>query len=59
MMRALFKSNTVESFQCLFLVSHRVEVLRQHHVFQRSEVGNEMELLKDKSDLLCAKAIQF
>jgi hypothetical protein len=42
-----------------FFIRHAVEVLRQHHVFQRRKIGNQMKLLEDEADLLRAKAIQL
>src|SRR6185437_17059935 len=33
-------------------VGGAVKVLREHHVFERGEVGNEMKLLENESDLL-------
>ena len=48
-----------QSGQSLLLVGHAVEVLRQHDVFKRSEVGNQVELLEDETDFFRASAIQF
>src|SRR5438105_2544103 len=36
-----------------------MEVLRQHYVFQRGEVRNQMKLLEDEADFLRAETIEF
>ena len=33
-----------------------MKILREHHVFERGEIGNEMELLKDEADFFGAEA---
>ena len=40
-------------------VGHAVEVLCEHDVFDGVEVGNQMKLLKDETDFLGARAIEF
>src|SRR6266850_1044616 len=52
------QADAVEGSQGFGLVSHAMEVLRQHYVFERSQVGDEMKLLEDKTDLLGAKAVE-
>src|SRR5215813_1135692 len=59
MMRALLESNSIQRFQCFLLVSHRVEVLGQHHVFERRQIGNQVELLEDEADLFCPETIEL
>ena len=40
----------------LGFVRGAVKILREHHVFDRGEIRHQMKLLKNKSDLLRAKA---
>ena len=40
-------------------IGHAVEVLRQHHVFERGEMRDQMELLEDEAHGLGAKAGQL
>ena len=56
---AIFQPNVRQSVQRFLLVGHAVKVLRQHDVFERSEVGNQMELLKDEANFFRAGAIQI
>src|SRR5262249_28507385 len=49
----------VQGFQGLFLVRHAVKVLRQHYVFERREIGDEMKLLEDEADLFRTKTVQL
>ena len=58
-MGAIFQPHTFECLQGLCFVGHAVEVLREHHVFQRREVGNQVKLLEYKTNLLGAKAVQL
>ena len=41
------------------LVGHGVEVLREHHVFKRGEIRDQVELLKDEADLAGAEAVHL
>src|SRR5207237_1244886 len=41
------------------LIRHAMEELREHHVLERCQVGNEVELLKHEANRLGAKASQF
>src|SRR5436305_5070 len=59
MLGAVLQAHSIQRLKCFFLVGHGMEVLRQHHVFQRGEIRNEMKLLKDEANLLCAKAVEF
>src|SRR3989454_275172 len=43
----------------LLFVGNAVEILREHHVFERGEVRHEMELLEDEADFFGAVAHQF
>ncbi len=56
MIGAVCQANTFQRDIGFLLIGHAVEVLCQHHVFQRREIGDEMELLKHESDLLGAEA---
>ncbi len=52
LVRPLFQPDPGQRIERLLLVGHAVEVLRQHHVLERSEVGNQMKLLEDEADFL-------
>ena len=41
------------------LVGHGVEVLGEHDVLERREVGDQVELLEDEADLVGAEAVEF
>ena len=41
------------------LVGHGVEVLRQHDVFKRRQVWDQVELLEDEADLVGAEAVEL
>ena len=56
---ALAQPDATERRQRLGFVGHAVEVLRQHHVFQRGEIGDQMELLEDQSDFFRAEAVEL
>src|SRR5580700_3852106 len=51
-MRTVLQSDALQRLEGFVLVGHAVEVLRQHDVFKRGEVGNQVKLLEDKADLL-------
>ena len=55
---AVFQSHALQGVERFLLVGHAVEVLRQHDVFERSEIGNQMELLKDEADFFRAHPVQ-
>ena len=40
-------------------VRHGVEILSEHDVFERGQVGDQMKLLEDETDLVGAKAVEF
>ena len=40
-------------------VGHGVEVLREHDVFERGEIGDQVELLEDEADLVGAEAVEL
>src|SRR5262249_44300284 len=56
MREAVAEADALERFGGLALVGHGVEILSQHDVFERVEIRDEMELLKDEADLLGAIA---
>ena len=58
-MHTALQSHALQSLQSFLLVGHAVEILRQHDVFQRREIGNQMKLLEDKTNLLCPNPVQF
>jgi hypothetical protein len=41
------------------LVGHAVEILRQHDVLERSQIGNQVELLEDEADFFGANAVEI
>ena len=45
--------------QRFLLVGHAVKVLRQHDVFERGEVGNQVKLLEDEADFFRPDAVQI
>ena len=56
---ALFQSHVGQGSQRLLLVGHTVEVLGQHDVFERGEVGDQVELLEDEADFFRPGAVQI
>src|SRR5215471_9549845 len=59
MIGAVGEPYAVERFQRFFLVGHAVEILCQHHVFERREVGDQMKLLEDKPAFFGSKTIEL
>src|SRR5260370_4864623 len=59
MIGAVPKADAGQRVNRFLLVSHAVEVLRQHDILDRGEKGDEMELLEDESDFFRAHTIQF
>ena len=43
----------------LLLVGHAMEVLGQHDIFERGEVGNQVELLEDETNFFRPGAVQI
>ena len=58
MMGAVAQPDARQGFNRLFLIGHAVKILRQHHVLDRSEKGNEVKLLEDESNFLGAHTVQ-
>ena len=58
-LRTILQSNARQRVQRFLFIGHAVEVLRQHDIFERGQIGNEMELLKDESNFFRAHAVQF
>ena len=56
---AMAEADALESFGGLVLVGDAVEVLREHDIFERAEIRNEVELLEDETDFLSAVADEF
>ena len=56
---AVFEAHAVERFERFFFVGHAVEVLREHDVLNRGEIGNHVKLLKDKADGFGANVIEI
>ena len=59
MLQAAAQADAAQRLSGFPLVRKTVEVLRQHNVFERREIGNQVELLKDKADFLSPKAGEF
>ena len=59
MREAISEPDAPEGFGGLMLVGHGVEILREHDVFERREIGDEVELLEYEADFLRAHAIQL
>ena len=59
MLGPLSQSHPLQRFHRLALVGHAVEVLRQHYVLERRQVGNQVKLLEHEADGLGAEAVQF
>src|ERR1700728_561231 len=58
MFNAIGQSDAAQRLACLGFVRGAVKILRQHHVFERRQVGDQVKLLKDEPDLLCAESRQ-
>src|SRR6185437_3649984 len=59
MVSAVPKADVIERGQGFRLICHAVEILGQHDVFKRREIGDEMKLLEDEADLFRAEAVQL
>src|SRR5439155_560914 len=59
MIRTFLKAHALERIEGLLLIGHAMEVLRQHDVLYRCQIGNEVKLLEHKPNLLRANAVQF
>ncbi len=59
MIRAIFQAHALQGFQGFIFVGHAVEVLGEHHVLDRGEVGNHVKVLEDEADLLGAHTGQL
>ena len=57
--RAVGKSHAIERAAGFAFVRHAVEVLRQHHVFERGQVRDQVELLEYEAHGVGAKAGQL
>jgi hypothetical protein len=53
---AVGEANASERRARLGFIRRAVKILRQHHVFERGEIRDEMELLEDEADFLGAEA---
>src|SRR5579872_137871 len=58
-MRAFLESYALQRIESFLLIRHGVEVLREHDIFKRGQVRDQVELLEDESDLFRPNAIQF
>jgi hypothetical protein len=56
---AVFQADMRQRLQGFLLVGHAVEVLGQHDIFERGEIGNQMELLKDEANFFRARPAQI
>ena len=53
-MGALSQTDFFQRFHGLFFVGHAVVILRDHDVFERGKIADQMELLEDQADLVAA-----
>src|SRR5579862_905947 len=58
-MRTVLQSDALQCLEGFVLVGHAVEVLREHDVLERGEVGNQVKLLENETDLLGADTVQL
>ena len=56
---AVFQAHVGQRRERLLLVGHAVKVLRQHDVFERGQVRNQVELLEDEADFFRPGAVQI
>ncbi len=56
MRHAVGEADAGERLARLGFVRRAVKILREHHVFERGEIWDEMKLLEDEADFLGAKA---
>src|ERR1700735_179548 len=51
MFDAISQTHAFERFASFSLIGRTVKILRQHHVFKRSQIRHQVKLLKDKTNL--------
>src|ERR1700758_4247315 len=56
-MRTIFQAHTLQRIQGFFLVGHAMEVLGEHDVLKSGQIGDQVKLLKDETNLLRADAV--
>ena len=56
MREAVAESDAAQGFGGLRFIGDAVEILREHHVFERGEIRDEMKLLEDEADFFGAIA---
>src|SRR5450756_1260397 len=56
---AVFQANAIERFKGFLFVGHTVEVLSEHDVLDRGEIGDHVELLEDKADRLGTHMVEI
>src|SRR3989441_3573549 len=59
MRQAVAEADTLQRFLGLFFVGDTMEILRQHHIFERREIRHEMKLLENEADFFGAVTHQF
>src|SRR5882672_8464863 len=59
MFQAVSQTNTAQGIRGFLLIGDAVEILREHDVFKRREVRDEMKLLENEADLVGAIAGQL
>src|SRR5499427_7379329 len=59
MRQPVAQANALQSLGGLRLVRDAMKILREHHVFERIQVRQEMKLLEHEADFLCAVAHQL
>src|SRR3984885_872553 len=58
MFHAIGQSDAAQRPACFGFVRGAVKILRQHHIFDRRQVGDQVKLLKDEPDFLGAESCQ-
>ena len=58
-MRSVSKTDAAQCFQRFFFIRHAVIILRQHHIFKRSQILYQVELLKNQPDFISSNGRQI
>ena len=59
MMCTFFQTHAFKSLKRFLLVRHAMKILREHHIFESGEEGNQVKLLEHKTYLFRTHAIQL
>ena len=58
-MRPVSKADAAQRLQRLFFIRHAVIILRQHHIFKRSQILYQIELLKNQPNFISSNGRQI